>query len=148
MEDTIVCFNEYAQNHYYSNYCSTDIMENNNSEKYYYNIYIRDLFDIQINEKDGFIIFNGYYYAIFEGEEDELEYKESQEYYENKRPPEKHILHIIKKDSGKIYVVHFTKREEIEDTSQYWSDEEVGGRICLFPTLKQKIYFDILEQIQ
>ena len=34
-----------------------------------------------------------------------------------------------------------------EDTSEYWSDEEEGGHICLFPTKLQTITFRVLGEL-
>ena len=85
----------------------------------------------------------------YEEEKEYISYPK-EEYIQNniRNPPEKIQMYIIdnnKKDS--LYLVKMVNRTILDNTSQYWSDEEVGGRICLFPTHKQKIYFEILEKI-
>ncbi len=51
--------------------------------------------------------------------------------------------HTVKE---KYYLVEFTDMEYINDTSNSWYDEDVGGNICLFPTAIMKIFFTVLEE--
>ena len=46
------------------------------------------------------------------------------------------------------YRVLATAHTEIQDTSEFWSDEEDGGHICLFPTARQRIEFRVLERLE
>ena len=49
-----------------------------------------------------------------------------------------------------MYKRHFLlisvhKKVDVEDTSEYWSDDDVGGRICLFPTKRIELHYNLLE---
>lgn len=51
---------------------------------------------------------------------------------------EKYALRDIR-----TYTAIATERTEIQDTSDFWPDEEEGGEICLFPTALQRINFTV-----
>ena len=110
-------------------------------------------FQITINNNKGYIHFNGQFY--FKSIKDAIE--------ENPIAYQKYLIKgkntyqylpctamiVYKSDSKvkqKYYLVEFTDMEYINDTSNYWYDEDVGGNICLFPTAIMKIFFTILEE--
>jgi hypothetical protein len=41
---------------------------------------------------------------------------------------------LYRTDTHQRFHIEITSYKEIEDTSEAWTDEEEGGRICLFPT--------------
>ena len=41
--------------------------------------------------------------------------------------------------------VRIIRKEELEDTSEYWDDPE-EGMMCLFPTNRIRLYFEILPE--
>jgi hypothetical protein len=127
-------------------------------EKTHFPIHIETIYDYTISEKEITIIFNGYCYVKLLKEVEE-EYEEEKQYisyskeeyiqYNLRNPPEKIQMFIVdnEKKEDHLYFVKMVDRTLLDNTSQYWSDEEVGGKICLFPTHKQKIVFEILEKI-
>jgi hypothetical protein len=48
---------------------------------------------------------------------------------------------------GKYYWIEILTKEEIEDTSEFWYDDDVGGNICLTPTAKIRITYTILKEL-
>ena len=42
--------------------------------------------------------------------------------------------------------IEIYRREQYEDTSQPFDDDEDGGQICLFPTHREQIWFRILDK--
>lgn len=74
---------------------------------------------------DTTIVFNGYFRL------------------ESKTLPVRRIM----ESGGKYYWIEILTREEIEDTSSSWYDEDVGGNICLTPTAKIRITYTILKEL-
>lgn len=114
---------------------------------------IHELFDIDITDNKGYIHFNGQcnYKPIKEViKEDPIAY---QIYLLNERYRYRYLpctaIIIYRKnetEKTKHYLVEFTDIEYIEDTSNYFYDEEEGLNICLFPTGIVNIFFTILEE--
>ena len=42
--------------------------------------------------------------------------------------------------------IEIYRREQYEDTSRYFDDDEDGGQICLFPTHREQIWFRIFDK--
>lgn len=113
---------------------------------------IHELFEIDITDNKGYIHFNGqcYYQPIKDViKENPITY---QRYLLNERYSYRYlpcIAIIVYKqnviENKKYYLVEFTDMEYIEDTSNYFYDEE-GSNICLFPTGIVKLFFTILEE--
>jgi hypothetical protein len=53
----------------------------------------------------------------------------------------------IMESSGVYYWIEILTKEELQDTSQGFYDPDVGGTICLTPTAKIKITYQILETL-
>ena len=106
-------------------------------ERYHRNLYIQELKEFKLEEEKGEFTFDGYYYVQFPNEEDS-EYSE--------KPPARLVMFVQKGSSCERFVVELLTRITHEDTSEYWSDEEEGGRICLFPTKLQTITFRVVER--
>jgi hypothetical protein len=112
--------------------------------------YIQQLIEFNINEKEGYIHFDGYYYVMNEEfpkrvffnttvrEEKPYEEKETEYGYECK----------YKTVEDKFYEVEIYDRIKIINTSSYDEVDEDGSkmRICYFPTHEQKIYFKVINE--
>lgn len=96
--------------------------------------YIRKLINYEINDKEGFFYFDGYYYV------------------DNKELPKRLIYSVIKNNiviDDENYEIEVYKKENIEDTSKYGDFEDDDGsimNICFFPMCEQKIYFKIIKR--
>jgi hypothetical protein len=111
--------------------------------------YVQHLIDFYINEKEGYIHFDGYYYVMNEEfpkriffnttvrEEKPYEEKETENGYECK-------YRVIE---DKFYEVEIYDRIKMVNTSSYDEVDEDGSkmRICYFPTHEQKILFRVIN---
>ncbi len=111
--------------------------------------YVQHLIDFQINDKEGFIHFDGYYYVMNEEfpkhiffnttvrEEKPYEEKQTEYGYECK----------YRTIEDSFYEVEIYDRVKIENTSSYDEVDEDGQkmRICYFPTHEQKIFFKVIN---
>ena len=114
---------------------------------------IHELFDINITDNKGYIHFNGncYYQPIKDViKKNPIGYQRYllNERYTYRYLPCTAIIGYKKNAIEKIkhYLVEFTDMEYIEDTSNYFYDDEEGLNICLFPTGIVKLFFTILEE--
>ena len=99
--------------------------------------YINYVIDYVINEKEGYLYFDGYYYI----DDSELPRRAFFNTYIRSETNE------ISED--KFYEIEIYKREKYDSTSKYCEVEEDDGsigNICLFPTHKQKIYFKVIRE--
>lgn len=55
------------------------------------------------------------------------------------------IMH--RHDTKQCLHIEITSYKELEDTSEYWTDEEEGGRICLFPTQVITVSWRVLAEV-
>ncbi len=92
-------------------------------------------------EQKGEFTFDGYYYVRFPNEDEDEETK----YFS--KPPKKIGMYVKEGNFAKYFLVELLTRKMCEDTSEYWSDSDEGGRICLFPTKLQTITFRVLEEL-
>jgi hypothetical protein len=83
--------------------------------------YIQEVFEYT----DSVVMFNGYFRL------------------ESKTLPVRRIM----ESGGKYYWIEILTKEEIEDTSEFWYDDDVGGNICLTPTAKIRITYTILKEL-
>ncbi len=111
--------------------------------------YIQHLIEFKVDETEGYIHFDGYYYVMNEEfpkrvffnttvrEEKPYEEKQTEYGYECK--------YRTVEDS--FYEVEIYDRVKIENTSSYDEVDEDGQkmRICYFPTHEQKIFFKVIN---
>lgn len=112
--------------------------------------YVEHLIEFNINDVEGCIHFNGYYYVMNEEfpkrvffnttvrEEKPYEEKQTEYGYECK----------YRTIEDMFYEVEIYDRVKIENTSSYDEVDEDGHKmkICYFPTHEQKIYFKVLKK--
>jgi hypothetical protein len=96
---------------------------------------VNDLHRVEIapDSKSGTIEFSGHYYL------------------EDEHLPQDYRLDIRDFDAAiddykrrMYHHIRVVRREVFEDTSEYWNDPDVGGDICLFPTNRIRLHFEIL----
>jgi hypothetical protein len=91
---------------------------------FYRNIHVKSV----ISHKKGKFVFDGYFYlhpGVFR--------------------PDKPVkmLMMFKRH---IFLIAVHKKVDVEDTSEYWSDDDdMPGRICLFPTKRTELHYNALE---
>lgn len=112
--------------------------------------YVREVIDYANDGTLGFLLFDGHWYRREEPLPRTMEFTTK---LVGTHPFEtgvdasgaRYEKHAV--ESICTYKVSVTAHLEIQDTSEYWHDEEVGGNICLFPTAKQRIEFRVLEVV-
>jgi hypothetical protein len=54
---------------------------------------------------------------------------------------------LYRTDTHQHFHIEITLYKEHEDTSEYWSDEEEGGRICLFPSHVISVTWRVIAEL-
>lgn len=118
-------------------------------------LYVQEVFDYQNDGSEGFIEFDGYFYADI-GDETEYGVRADDqtlvvwmrgEGYQKEGEP---YTTYFKSLGQEIYEVTFTKREIVKNTNQYSViDDEDGDEmnVCFFPTNRQRIFFTVKKII-
>ncbi len=84
---------------------------------------------------DTTIVFDGYFRY-----EDELITKE--------RPVHRFLRRRCNNNDDEILYIAIVGVRRGKDTSEYWSDEEAGGRICLTPTEIIELDYEVVETVE
>jgi hypothetical protein len=112
--------------------------------------YIKTLIDFTINDTEGSIHFDGYYYVMNEEFPKRVFFittlRDEKPYEEETTDKSYSCKYKIVEE--KYYEVEIYDRIEIENTSSYDEVEEEDGskmRICYFPTHEQKILFKLVN---
>jgi hypothetical protein len=111
--------------------------------------YIQHLIDFQINDLEGYIHFNGYYYVMNEEFPKRVFFnttvREDKPYEEKQTEYGCEYKYRTVEDS--FYEVEIYDRIKMENTSSYDEVDEDGHkmRICYFPTHEQKIFFKVIN---
>jgi hypothetical protein len=113
--------------------------------------YIQHLIEFQVNDVEGYIHFDGYYYVMNEEFPKRIFFnttlREAKPYEEEIRENGYHSKYRLIDDT--FYEVEIYDRHKMKNTSRYDEVEEEDGskmQICYFPTNEQKIYFKIINK--
>ncbi len=133
--------------------------------------YVREVLDYMNDGSGGYIEFDGYWHRMIPEYRDvilpdgrtsyerddidplpcELTFSQkqvaTQPYSSEEDPSGGTISYYTIRDYHRWRVLA-TAHTEMEDTSECWTDEEEGGKICLFPTARQRIDFQVLELLE
>ena len=119
-------------------------------------VYIQTLFEYQNNGTEGFVEFDGYFYADI-GDESEYGVQSNDQTlivwmrgdgYQKEGDPYTTYFDTLGQE---VYEVTFTKREVVKDTSSYGPLEDSDGEemnVCFFPTKRQRIFFTVQKVVE
>jgi hypothetical protein len=114
--------------------------------------YLREVVEYVNDGSAGHIVFNGYWYLRPDDHPlpRPIEFTTklvTKEPYETGIDPSGNRFERYRIENCRTYRAVATAHTEIQDTSEYWHDEEEGGDICLFPTALQRIDFRVTELV-
>lgn len=115
------------------------------------NPYIIRLIDYTVSDKEGSIVFDGYYYVLDEEFPIRTFYNTTlheEKPYEEETTDEGTIAKYRNLEDT-YYEIEFYDRQKLENTSKISEIEDEDGspmRVCFFPTHKQKIQFRVIKQ--
>ena len=113
--------------------------------------YIQKLIDYKINETEGYIHFDGYYYVLNEEFPIRTMYNttlRAEKPYEEGVTEEGGTYAKYKNEEDNWYEIEIYDRQKVVNTCRFSEVDDEDGepmRVCFFPTYEQKIMFRVIK---
>jgi hypothetical protein len=114
--------------------------------------YVREVIDYVNDGSGGYLEYDGYWYRRAEDplprELTLISQRVAKEPYKVRHDASGGTIQYYITSDWHRWRIQVVEHVELQDTSEYWPDEEEGGQICLFPTARQRIVFRVLEKLK
>ena len=110
--------------------------------------YVEKVHSYDVDISEGTLEYTGYYYV----DDSDLPHRHKMYLFKTDYEPASVNVSENKTETKYNFIfdyeleIEIYRREQYEDTSRYFDDDEDGGQICLFPTHREQIWFRILDK--